>query len=54
MKLEFAEDLVIIGGGAFLMWAGVVAKDPLNIVLSGLFLLFGLVALYVDVGRNIQ
>jgi lipid-A-disaccharide synthase-like uncharacterized protein len=54
MKLEFAQDLVIIGGGAFLMWAGVVAKDPLNIVLSGLFLLFGLAALYLDVRRNIR
>jgi hypothetical protein len=54
MKLEFAQDLVIIGGGALLMWAGVIAKDPINIVLSGAFLLFGLATLYVDVRRNIR
>lgn len=52
MKYEIMQDLVIVGGGAFLLLAGVIAKDPINIVFSGAFFLFGVVALFSDVRRR--
>lgn len=52
MKYDIAQDLVIVGGGAFLLWAGVAAKEPINIILAGVFFLFGLAVLSVDLRRN--
>ena len=53
MKLfNVAQDLVIVFGGGLLLWAGVIAKEPLNIVLSGVFMLFGMTALFFDVMRK--
>jgi hypothetical protein len=52
MKYDIMQDLVIVGGGAFLLLAGVVAKEPINIILSGIFFLFGLAVLSIDVRRN--
>lgn len=52
MRYNVAQDLIIVGGGAFLLISGVLSKDPLNIVLSGLFFLFGLTVLFFDLTRR--
>jgi hypothetical protein len=52
MKYEIAQDLIIVGGGGLLMIAGVISHDPVNIVVAGLFFLFGLATLYADVRRD--
>jgi hypothetical protein len=54
MKYEIAQDLVIVGGGGFLLLAGIISKEPINTVLAGAFFLFGLVVLYADVRRSIR
>lgn len=53
MRYEIVQDLVIVSGGAFLLLAGVVSKDPVNIILSGVFTLFGIMVLAADIRRNV-
>ena len=52
MKYNIMQDLVIVGGGALLMISGVLSKEPINIVIAGLFLLFGIATLYADTRRG--
>jgi|LakMenE01Jun11ns_1017448.scaffolds.fasta_scaffold5759681_1 hypothetical protein len=52
MRYEIAQDLIIVAGGGLLLLAGVTGKDPLNIILSGVFFLFGLAVLYFDLRRE--
>lgn len=54
MRYEIAQDLIIVFGGGFLLIAGVVSSDPLNIALSGVFFLFGLATLFFDIQRERQ
>lgn len=52
MKYNIMQDLVIVGGGALLMVSGVLSKEPTNIFIAGLFLLFGIATLYADTRRG--
>jgi len=52
MKYDIMQDLVIVGGGALLMVGGVVSKEPINIFISGLLMLFGIATLYADTRRG--
>jgi hypothetical protein len=53
MRYEIAQDLIIVFGGGFLLIAGVVSKEPVNIILSGVFTLFGIMVLAADIRRNV-
>jgi hypothetical protein len=52
MKYNIMQDLVIVGGGAFLMVSGALSREPVNIVIAGVFFLFGLATLVVDIRRG--
>jgi hypothetical protein len=52
MKYNLVQDLVIVAGGAFFLLSGIIAEDQLNIIISGLFFLFGLTALYLDIHQG--